>query len=149
DLEVVVDEQPGLFQAGACPNAALYCGWYSLGKYVDAFQWAPGAVAYHLASSEATTLRNPESQAWCKRMIEDGVAATIGPVYEPYLFAFPRPEEFFALLLTGQLSLVECYYQSQPFTSWNMALIGDPLYRPFKNRPMSGAGRLDGTPAGR
>ncbi|MCC6492599.1 MAG: TIGR03790 family protein [Pirellulales bacterium] len=139
DLEAVLDEQPALFQAGQCPQAALYCGWYSLGKYVDAFDWAPGAVAYHLASSEAVTLHKADSQVWCKRMLEDGVAATIGPVVEPYLFAFPRPEEFFALLLRGELTLVECYYETQPFNSWAMTLIGDPLYRPFKNRPMKGA----------
>jgi len=29
----------------------------------------------------------------------DGVAATMGPVYEPYLMAFPRPEQFFGILL--------------------------------------------------
>ncbi len=133
-LEVVLDEQPELFQPGDCPDAALYCGWYSLGKYVDAFDWKPGAVAYHLASAEATTLHKEESQVWCKRMLEDGVCATIGPVYEPYLIAFPRPNEFFSLLLQGRLSLVECFYQTKPFNSWMMTLVGDPLYRPFAKR---------------
>jgi uncharacterized protein (TIGR03790 family) len=134
DMEVVLDTSPQLFQPGQCPDAALYCGWYSLAKYVDAFKWVPGAVAYHLASLEATTLRDPSSQAWCKRMLESGVCATIGAVYEPYLVAFPRPEEFFALLLRGDLTLVECYYRTTPFNSWMMTLIGDPLYRPFKYR---------------
>jgi len=133
-LEVTLDKKGELFQPGDCPDAALYCGWYSLGKYVDAFDWAPGAVAYHLASGEATTLRNLKSQVWCKRMLEEGVCATIGPVYEPYLVAFPRPNEFFALLIQGELSLVECYYQTKPFNGWMMTLIGDPLYRPFANR---------------
>ncbi|HMO66341.1 MAG TPA: TIGR03790 family protein, partial [Verrucomicrobiota bacterium] len=133
-LDVVLNDGPELFQAGECPDAALYCGWYSLAKYVDAFTWVRGAVGYHMASSEATTLRDPGSQAWCKRMIENGVAATMGPVYEPYLMAFPRPNEFFGLLLQGQLSLVECYYRTLPYNSWMMTLIGDPLYRPFKNR---------------
>lgn len=133
-LEVVLDEQPELFQPGDCPEAALYCGWYSLGKYVDAFDWQPGAVAYHMASAEATTLHKEDSQVWCKRMLEDGVCATIGPVYEPYLVAFPRPNEFFSLLLQGRLSLVECYYRTKPFNSWMMTLVGDPLYRPFAKR---------------
>ena len=44
------------------------------------------------------SLRDPASQAWCKKLLEDGVCATIGPVYEPYLAAFPRPNEFFGLL---------------------------------------------------
>jgi uncharacterized protein (TIGR03790 family) len=147
DIEVVVDDKPGLFQAGQCPEAALYCGWYSLGKYVDAFDWSPGAVGYHLASSEAATLHDANSQVWCKRMLEDGVAATIGPVYEPYLFAFPRPEEFFALLLRGELTLVECYYRTQPLNSWMMVLVGDPLYRPYKAHPMKDVGTASVNPA--
>jgi len=133
-LEVTLDKKAELFQPGDCPDAALYCGWYSLGKYVDAFDWAPGAVAYHLASGEATTLRKENSQVWCKRMIEDGVCATIGPTYEPYLMAFPRPNEFFSVLIQGKLTLVECFYRTKPFNSWMMTLIGDPLYRPFANR---------------
>ena len=132
-LEVVLNSGPDLFQTGECPEAALYCGWYSLAKYVDAFEWRRGAVAYHLASNEAATLRDPGSQVWCKKLIEDGVAATIGPVYEPYLVSFPRPQEFFGLLLQGELTLVECYYRSLPYNSWMMTLIGDPLYRPYKN----------------
>lgn len=134
NLDVTLNQKSELFQPGDCPDAALYCGWYSLGKYVDAFDWAPGAVGYHLASGEATTLHNKESQVWCKRMLEDGICATIGPTYEPYLVAFPRPNEFFALLIQGELSLVECYYRTKPFNSWMMTLVGDPLYRPFANR---------------
>ena len=111
----------------------MYCGWYSLGKYIDAFDWAPGAVGYHLASGEAATLHDATSQVWCKKMLEDGITATMGPVYEPYLASFPRPEEFFGLLLAGDLTLAECYWRTQPFTSWMQTLIGDPLYRPYKN----------------
>jgi uncharacterized protein (TIGR03790 family) len=134
DMPVTLNDKPALFQAGECPDAALYCGWYSLAKYIDAFDWKPGAVAYHLASGEAATLRNKESQVWCKRMLEDGVCATIGPVYEPYLVSFPRPNEFFAVLLQGDLTLAEAFYRTQPFTSWQQVLIGDPLYRPFPKR---------------
>jgi uncharacterized protein (TIGR03790 family) len=134
EMEVVLDTSPQLFQPGTCPDAALYCGWYSLAKYVDAFDWKPGAVAYHLASSEAHSLRDPASQAWCKKLLEDGVCATIGPVYEPYLGSFPRPNEFFSHLLQGDLTLVECFARTNPFNSWMMTLIGDPLYRPFRYR---------------
>jgi uncharacterized protein (TIGR03790 family) len=129
ELEVVLNDQPQLFQPGECPEAALYCGWYSLGKYVDAFEFVPGAVAYHLASAEARTLREENAKVWCKSLLEDGVCATIGPVYEPYLVAYPRPEEFFATLLKGDGTLVEAYYRTKPFNSWMMVLVGDPLYR--------------------
>lgn len=134
-LKVVLDRRPGLFLRGSCPGAALYCGWYSLGNYVPSCTWQPGAVAYHVASSEATTLRKPGSQVWCKRLLEEGVAATLGPVGEPYLRAFPLPDEFFPLLMTGKLSLLEVYFRTIPHLSWQMLLIGDPLYQPFRNNP--------------
>ena len=54
--------------------------------------------------------RNPESQVWCKRMLEEGVAACVGPTSEPYVQAFPVPDIFFGLLADGHLSLVECYF---------------------------------------
>jgi uncharacterized protein (TIGR03790 family) len=134
-LKVVLDNKPALFQKDDCPNAALYCGWYSLGKYVDAFQWTRGAVAYHVASSEAVTLRQKSSQVWCKRMLEEGVCVTLGPVGEPYLTAFPPPDEFFPLLMTGKWTVAECYYRTASTFSWMMTFIGDPLYRPFAKKP--------------
>ena len=133
-MTVVVNDKSELFKPGECPGAALYCGWYSLAKYVDAFTWQKGAVGYHIASSECTTLKQKNSQVWCKKMLESGVAATVGPTSEPYVQAFPMPEIFFGLLLDGRLGLAECYALSKPFWSWQMVLIGDPLYKPFGNR---------------
>lgn len=130
-IPVVLDQKEELFKPNCCPDAALYCGWYSLAKYVPAFKWARGAVGYHIASAECTTLRKAGSQVWCKRMIEEGVAATIGPVEEPYVQAFPLPSLFFPYLVEGKLTLAECYLLSLPHLSWKMVLIGDPLYRPF------------------
>jgi uncharacterized protein (TIGR03790 family) len=131
-MPVVLNDKEELFQSGECPHAALYCGWYSLGKYIDAFKWQPGSVGYHIASTECVTLRRPGSTVWCKKMLEEGIAATLGPVNEPYVEAFPVPEMFFKFLLDGYWTLAEVYALSQPFWSWQMVLIGDPLYRPFK-----------------
>ncbi len=133
-LPVTLDQQDDLLQPDTAPEAALYSGWYSLANYVDAFDWQAGAVAYHIASSECTTLKKAGSQVWCKRLLEDGVAATIGPVAEPYVHAFPLPEVFFTYLLDGYYTLVESYFLSTSLLSWQMVLIGDPLYRPFRNR---------------
>ena len=133
-IPVVVDDTQRLFEPGECPEAALYCGWYKLSHYVDAFTWQPGSVGYHIASSECATLKRKNSQVWCKMMLEKGVAATAGPVGEPYVQAFPVPEIFFGFLAEGILSLVECYIISTPYLSWKMVLVGDPLYRPFKRR---------------
>jgi uncharacterized protein (TIGR03790 family) len=135
-MEVVLDNQDELFPEKSCPDAALYCGWYSLGRYIDAFSWQKGAVGFHVASSEASTLRKPNSQVWCKRMLENGVAATLGPVKEPYLQSFPLPDRFFPLLMTGKHTLIEVYYRTTPYLSWRQVLIGDPLYTPFKKNPI-------------
>lgn len=122
-----------LFEPNSCPQTAIYCGWYSLGKYVDAFDFVPGAIGYHVSSLEAVDLRDPNSTQWCPAMLKDGVTVTLGPVAEPYLHTFPPPKEFFKELFNGRC-LVEAYYRSNPFNSWQMVLIGDPLYTPFKNR---------------
>ena len=130
-MPVVLEDTQKLFQPGECPQAALYCGWYSLARYVDAFAWVPGAIGYHIASSECQTLRPGKSQVWCKRMLEEGVAVTIGPVGEPYVQSFPLPEIFFGVLSEGALTVAEAYLVSVPYLSWKMVLVGDPLYRPF------------------
>ncbi len=145
NLQVVFDEAKLVFQPGTCRDAALYVGWYSLRKYIPAFTWTRGAVGWHISSFEAQDLRNPNSQKWCVKMIQNGVVATIGAVQEPLLAAFPIPEEFFPLLLTGQYTLAECYWRTVPWASWRMTLIGDPLYRPFAVNPQM---RVDQLPKG-
>jgi len=130
NMEVCHEDTAKLFQPGECPDTAIYCGWYSLKNYVDAFDFAEGAVGYHIASWEAVDLRNAQSSQWCPAMLKDGITVTMGAVSEPYLRAFPEPEDFFSKLLQGQC-VVEAYYHSKPFNSWQLLLIGDPLYRPF------------------
>jgi uncharacterized protein (TIGR03790 family) len=132
-MPVVMNSGSELFSANQCPSTALYCGWYSLSKYVDAFDFVDGAIGYHIASLEAVNLRDPNSTQWCPAMLTDGITATLGAVDEPYLQSIPKPDEFFAELLNGRC-LVEAYYKTQPFNSWQLVLIGDPLYRPFKKR---------------
>lgn len=133
DLPVVEERTAALFAPGACPRTAIYCGWYSVGKYVDAFDFVDGAIGFHIASFEAGNLRDPNSTQWCPAMLKDGITATLGPVAEPYLHSFPDPGEFFRELYDGRC-LVEAYYHTAPFNSWQLLLIGDPLYRPFKQQ---------------
>ncbi len=130
-MPIKAEETGKLFAPGSCPQTAVYCGWYSLKKYVDAFDFVDGAVGFHIASFEAQHLRDPNSSTWCAAMLADGITATLGPVNEPYLHTFPLPKAFFAELFKGGY-LVEAYYYSKPFNSWQLVLIGDPLYRPFK-----------------
>ena len=134
EIPVIEERAAKLFAPGTCPQTAIYCGWYSVKKYVDAFDFVDGAIGYHIASFEAVSLRDPNSSQWCPAMLMDGITATLGPVAEPYLHTFPEPRAFFPKLYEGNC-LVEAYYSTTPVNSWQMLLIGDPLYRPFKVFP--------------
>jgi len=135
DVPVLFDEKPEILPASSVKNVALYCGWYSLRNYVPSMKFVPGAVGFHVASLEMCSLRNPNEKGWCRGLLNDSIAATLGPVAEPYLHSFPRADEFFPLLLTGKLTLAEVYWKTQLLTSWMTNLIGDPLYTPYKNNP--------------
>lgn len=130
-MTAVLENTKELFEPNSCPDAALYWGWYSLSKYIDSFDFAPGAVAVHVASTECSSLR--EGPYWCRNLIANGAAVTMGATGEPYLEAFVAPDEFLGLLLAGK-SVGEAYYATQKRLSWRMVLLGDPLYRPFARR---------------
>lgn len=134
-LHVVTDDQPQVLLPHTVENVATYIGWYSLQNYIPGCRFVPGAVGYHVASLELTSLRDPASKEWVSNLLRDGIAATLGAVSEPYLHAFPRPDEFFPVLYTGRYTLVETYWLTVPMTSWKLILIGDPLYNPYASDP--------------
>lgn len=129
-------------QPGEASQVALYAGWYRLRHYEDAFSFNPGAIGYHIASGEAVSIHNRKEKGWCKNALERGITVTIGPTGEPYLDAFPKPTEFFGLMLSGRYPLVEAYYLSTRHVSWRMVLFGDPLYNPWKGMSLAKLGDL-------
>jgi uncharacterized protein (TIGR03790 family) len=131
-MTVTLDQKNEVLPAKSAKDVALYAGWYSHAKFVDSSEFARGAVAWHLASSEATTLRRADSTVWCPNLLKKGVCATLGPVAEPYTIGFPKPAEFFGSLATGEFTLVESYARTVQMCSWMTVLVGDPLYNPFK-----------------
>ncbi len=134
DLVVKLDTEEALFMRETCDSpCALYCGWYSVRNFQDIFTFSPGAVAYHVASFEAESLKT--GPFWCPNLLEHGAAATLGPTFEPYLAAFPEPDEFYSLVLTGKFTMAECFYITLPFHSWAMTYVGDPLYTPYRAKP--------------
>lgn len=132
--KVVVDHNEALMPTRSGDNAALYCGWYGLRKYNRPVTLMRGAVAWHIASYEATDF-SPDSKEWAVNLLRDGAAVTLGAVAEPYLDAFPLPDDFFQLLLTGRYTVGEVYLMTKRYASWQMTLVGDPLYNPYKSRP--------------
>ncbi|MFT3785747.1 MAG: TIGR03790 family protein [Tepidisphaeraceae bacterium] len=115
-------------------DVALYAGWYALRQYNAPCTFVPGAVAVHIASFELTDWG--DVNGWCPNLLKDGAAVTLGAVDEPTLGGFPRPDEFFPLILTGKITLAEAYWQTQIWTSWKTVLVGDPLYKPFEKTPV-------------
>lgn len=134
-LHVVTDDQPQVILPHTVDHVATYIGWYSLQNYVPGCRFVSGAVGFHVASFELTSLRDPTSKEWVSNLLRDGIAATIGAVSEPYLHAFPRPDQFFPVLYTGRYTLAETYWLTVPMTSWKLILIADPLYNPYQSNP--------------
>ncbi|MFQ3670664.1 MAG: TIGR03790 family protein [Verrucomicrobiia bacterium] len=133
-FETVVDEAPPVVPAWEpWEDVALYAGWYALhagGPMTrEGFRFRRGAVAYHIHSFSASSVRTPERN-WVGPFLARGVTATMGSVYEPYLRFTPEVPTFFAALLNG-LTFAEAAYQSQLALSWMITNVGDPLYRPF------------------
>ncbi len=114
-------------------DAAVYFGWYAgdaTGPFArQDFQFKPGAVAVHLHSYSASTLRSTTNN-WCGPLIARGAAATLGNVYEPYLSLTANLDVFQDRLMSG-LTLAESAYMSMRALSWMGVVIGDPLYRPY------------------
>lgn len=147
-MTVVLDDKDSLFKPDACTDCALYCGWYSHANFIDCCRFTQGAIAWHLASSEAVSLRRPDVKFWCKNQLEKGACATLGPVAEPYTIGFPKPAEFFGLIATGKYTLVECYGRTVMLISWMGCLIGDPLYNPFAKNPRLKEEQIQQSPKG-
>jgi uncharacterized protein (TIGR03790 family) len=112
---------------------ALYFGWYTQdmnGPFaLPGFRFPPGAIAVHIHSFSAHTLRSA-TEGWCGPLVARGVTATLGNVYEPYLEYLHRPDLFMEALGRGD-DLVDAAYYALPVLSWQSIVIGDPLYRPF------------------
>ncbi len=134
-LDVVFDQKPEVLPPHSATDVAAYCGWYAVDGYVPSCSFAPGAVGYHVASYTMRSLRTANQTNWATGLLTDGCVATVGPVAEPFLVAFPRADDFFPLLMTGKLTLAEVYWQTEPTASWMMTCVGDPLYTPYKADP--------------
>ena len=133
-IPVLSDDLPETLSEGYPLNdVSAYYSWYSGsidGPFADPkFCFQPGAVAFHLHSFSASTLRDPHS-GWTGPLILHGAAASLGNVYEPYLGFTTNLGTLARVLLAGH-NLAESYYAAQPVLSWMSVLVGDPLYRPY------------------
>jgi uncharacterized protein (TIGR03790 family) len=114
-------------------DAAAYFGWYvhhADGPFKNPdFRFKKGAIAAHLSSYSATTLRST-TRHWVGPLVSKGAAAVLGNVYEPYLTLTTHFDIFSDRLLKGY-TLAESTAMGTPAISWMTIVVGDPLYRLF------------------
>lgn len=135
-IPAVYDNVPELFPAGyPMSDCALYYGWYAggvTGPFVQPwFHFAKGAIAVHIHSFSANTLRDLNAN-WVAPLLTKGAAASIGNVYEPYLQLTSHLDIFNDRLLHG-FTFAESAWISMQGLSWMTVMVGDPLYRPYAN----------------
>jgi uncharacterized protein (TIGR03790 family) len=140
----IIDLNEALFPEGyPMTDAILYFGWYAdkpSGVFLDPkFRFRPGAIAVHIYSFSASTIRQPP-ESWVSSLINHGAAATLGNVYEPFLELTPALDVFHDRLLSG-MTFAESAYSSMIAVSWMTTVIGDPLYRPFRLGQNAAPGR--------
>ena len=111
----------------------LYFGWYAgsiNGPFTAPdFRFPSGAIALHIHSFSADTLRSP-TRGWTGPLVAKGVTATFGNVAEPYLEFTHRPHLFLRAIMRGEPIGRAALYSINAL-SWQGILVGDPLYRPF------------------
>jgi uncharacterized protein (TIGR03790 family) len=134
-FDSVLDRESKLFLAyNPIEHAAIYMGWYTeqvegaLGR--SDFKFMPGALAYHLHSASAKTVRSKD-KFWVGPLLAKGAAFTFGAVYEPYLSYTVNLDVLAKRLRTG-FTYAESVYMAMPALSWQMTVVGDPLVRPFR-----------------
>ncbi|MEM7397082.1 MAG: TIGR03790 family protein, partial [Verrucomicrobiota bacterium] len=132
--EVTLDREPYLLTAyNPMEHTGFYMGWYT--EHVDGaiarpdFRFRPGALAYHLHSASAKTLKSDKEQ-WVGPLLTKGAAFTFGAVYEPFL-RYTVDLDILANRLRSGFTYAESVYMAMPAISWQMTVIGDPLARPF------------------
>ncbi|MDQ2868673.1 MAG: TIGR03790 family protein [Verrucomicrobiota bacterium] len=135
-VPVVYENTPAIFPTGyPMSDCALYYGWYAgniAGPFNDHdFKFVPGAVAMHIHSYSAATIRDVNA-GWAGPLIARGAAATVGNVYEPYLQLTAHFDIINDRLLHG-FTWAESVLMSSRGLSWMGIALGDPLYRPYLN----------------
>ncbi|MBM3824354.1 MAG: TIGR03790 family protein [Verrucomicrobia bacterium] len=145
--ETYVDEKPETFPPGLpVSHIAFYAGWYDpavsgpFGR--EKVDFMPGAFAYHLHSYNGATIRSTYER-WVGPLLTRGATATIGSVDEPYLEGTPDLSIFFGRFVFFGFSFAEAAYASVEALSWQSTVVGDPLYRPFAERPQDRHERLE------
>ncbi|HAY14863.1 MAG TPA: TIGR03790 family protein [Fimbriimonadaceae bacterium] len=137
-FQAELDEKP----AFAAPGQPLM-GYVSWGSNDGAFRadvyrqikFKPGAIAETFVSTSARTFGPAQGgQSLIADLIRGGVTGVKGYVSEPYTFAMADPQVLFDRYTRGY-TLAESFYAASPILKWKDLVIGDPICRPYPQKP--------------
>jgi uncharacterized protein (TIGR03790 family) len=125
------DDAMEVVDPSARENFLHYYGWYAgdPSAWTGMPRFRTGAIAVHLHSSAAHTLRNARAN-WCAPLLAAGATATYGTVFEPYTIGFPYEGVLWDRVARGW-SFGEAAVAAAQLVSWQAVFIGDPFYRPY------------------
>ncbi|MCC5789186.1 MAG: TIGR03790 family protein [Opitutales bacterium] len=134
-FDLTIDEAREVFPPLARFDAPVwYFGWYTRrmsGPFALAgFEFAPGAIGFHIHSFSAATVRSRDRE-WVGPLIGKGIAATVGNVWEPFLEISHRPDLLVEGFLEKEMSFGEAAWYAMPAVGWQGVVLGDPLYQPM------------------
>lgn len=112
----------------SAPNALFAYGWYTLTAF-DGYRFVNGAMACHLSSLSAISLRTDLPGSFAPIWLRAGVTALWGATTEPYLSGFALGDNLFNHFWSG-FNFAESAYISSPLLNHAMVFVGDPLYAP-------------------
>jgi tetratricopeptide (TPR) repeat protein len=138
-FETEVDESPSTFSRGfPMSQIAVYAGWYRGdvdGPFLEKeVEFMPGALAYHLHSFSAASLRTVD-RSWVGPLLARGATVSLGSVHEPYLGGTPDIGTLVGRFYYFGFTYGEAAYAGQSVASWMTTVVGDPLFKPFLRNP--------------
>jgi uncharacterized protein (TIGR03790 family) len=138
-FDTEIDDKESLFPVEyPMSQIAIYCGWLneSIGGAIGRphVEFMPGAFAYHLFSFSAQSIRTT-NRFWVGPLLARGATVTMGCVDEPLLQWTPNIPVVLSRLIYYGFSFGESAYAGQDVLSWQTTVVGDPLYRPFREQP--------------
>ncbi|KAF0242144.1 MAG: hypothetical protein FD180_4074 [Planctomycetota bacterium] len=111
-------------------DCVFYWGWYAADYTgTSPFMFRPGAVAAHLHSQSAFSIRQ-DSRQWVGPLLAHGATCSAGTVYEPLTVGFPTMGLVLERLFRGYTWGEACALGNRKL-SWMAVFVGDPMYAPF------------------
>lgn len=105
-----------------CLGGAFYFGAYNYGVYRQSgYSWSPGSFGWDINSD----------RMWGSSAVAQGLSATVFPLWEPYVDGFGHFPATLDSLFRG-LNWGDSSHRGVTYIWWQMAVVGDPLYRPYR-----------------